>query len=87
MLVLKWLIAYRVSASVFAEATPRRVRHCSELRRAGQPNILKRPLAQTIFNRITKTGIVVKIFYAGIPISGLFKTACGGYARSRNFTS
>jgi hypothetical protein len=52
-----------------------------------QPNILKRPLAQTIFIRIAKAGFVVKLFFtpglqfqaslsfppADMPAGGIFK--------------
>jgi hypothetical protein len=71
-----------VSASVFAEATPRQVRlRSSSYDGTRQSNILNRPLRQTIPIWLTKAGFVVKInfFYAGIVISDQFESACGGY--------
>jgi len=51
-----------VSASVLAEATPRQVRlRSTSYDGTRQPNILKRPLTQTISIWITKAGFVVKI--------------------------
>jgi hypothetical protein len=46
-----------------------------------QPNMLKRPLMQTIIVQLTKAGFVVKInFLRGATISGHFGSAYGGFA-------
>jgi hypothetical protein len=59
---MKKMDCVSVSASVFAEATPRQVQlRSTSYDGTWQPNMLKRPFMQTIIIRLTKAGFVVNI--------------------------